>query len=285
VVAPTLLRLRWSALNRAAERAHGLIDDLNGTGGPYADAAARPAAIAQGAPIYIAGWIYAGSDGAGLPEVAITIDGEFAAFATCGLPRPDVAALHGRDAIRCGFEAVLPSSTLEPGIRQFAAVQLLDAMTYRVGPERPVTISRSVLSFDIATPARAGIHVQVDAFIDGPLPADTSRGLPSYGPESTVSVVGWAADLNANQPSAAVYAVVDNVHYFRGRYGIERRDVAERLGSPQLRCSGYEIRIDGALLGPGDHLIAVLALSADGEHRSEPSLPRAFEIRLDRSSQ
>jgi len=266
-------------MQRAPDRARGIIDDLNGTGRPFPEIAALPGTIPQGAPIYISGWVYAPQSPEAPSEVAITVDGEFAALANTGFARSDLVALYGRGALRCGFEAVLPSSTLALGIRQFAAVQLIDAMTYRVGPNRPITIARSALKLDVVTPVRAGVLVHFDGFAGHPKPADTSGGSPAYGPHSTISVIGWAADMDAGQPCAAIYAVVDDAHYFRGRYGSERRDVAETLGMPQLRYCGYQIAIGAIDFGPGDHVIQVLALSADGEHRSEPTLARAFQIR------
>ncbi len=261
-------------MKRSAERARGIIDDINGTGRPYFDISALPNVIPRGAPIYIAGWIYA-PDGLVPPEIVITVDGAFGAHARGGLSRFDVAAVHGADAANSGFEATLPSGAIAEGPRTLAAVALVDAMTYQVGPERLITIARNALSTPIATPVVAGVHAHLDRFVAAAHARHTEAGLPAFDTEATICVVGWAADLAQMQPSAAVYAIVDEVHLFRGRYGLERPDVAAELAQPQLRHAGFEVRVDAGTLGAGDHVIRVVALSADGEGRSEttPALP------------
>lgn len=277
IAAPALLRLRFSSMRRRPDRVLGIIDDLNGTGRPYADIAALPGVIPRGAPVYVSGWLY-GPDADGPPEIVITVDGAFAGIATAGFARPDVAALHGAGAANCGFHAVLPSKAIAEGLRTFAAVQLIDAMTYRVGPERPIVIARSALRTEIATPVDPGVYVYLDRFVDGTQPPATPDGVPEYGARSTIGIIGWAADLSSRQPCAAVYALVDGVHVFRGRYGAERADVASAHDAPQLRFAGYEIRIDAGALEPGLHDVRVIALSAGGEGRSEGTPAQPFAV-------
>jgi len=276
--APTLLGLRFASMKRSGGRAHGNIDDVNGTGRPFFDISALPSIIPRGAPIYVAGWLYA--PGAITPaEIVITIDGAFGAVARGGYERPDIAAVHGPGAENSGFEALLPSGAIEEGVRALAAVQLVDAMTYSVGPERLITIARNALRSEISTPVVAGVRVHLDRFSDVPQPPQMLGGIATYDADATLSVLGWAADVKGGQPCAAVYAIVDDVHLFRGRYGLERADVALQLGQPQLRYSGFEIRIDAGALTAGDHLIRAVALSSDGEGRSEPTAALAFSIR------
>ena len=265
-------------MKRSGERAHGIIDDVNGTGRPFFDLAALPNVIPRGAPIYVSGWLYAPEVAIVPPEIVITVDGAFGAVATGGWARPDVAALHGPGAANSGFEAVLPSNSIGEGVRTIAAAQLVDAMTYRVGPERRITIARNALRITIATPVVAGVRVHLDRFAVGTQPPQLQGGIPTFGSETTLSVHGWAADVTQGQPCAAVYAVVDDVHIFRGRYGRDRADVAAQFGQPQLRYAGYEVRIDAAALAAGDHLICVFALSSDGEGRSEPTGALPFSI-------
>jgi hypothetical protein len=265
-------------MKRSGERAHGIIDDINGTGRPFFDVAALPNVIARGSLIYISGWLYA-PGAVSPPEIAITVDGAFGAVARSGYARPDVADVHGPGAAQSGFEATLPSGPIGEGVRMIAAAQLVDAMTYLVGPERRITIARNALRTTIETPAVAGVHVHLDRFAEGPQPPQMHGGIPAFGSETTLSVLGWAADLTHGQPCAAIYAIVDDVHLFRGRYGCERADVAAELGQPQLRYTGYEVRIDAGALTAGGHLIRVVALSADGEGRSEPTAALPFSIR------
>ncbi|MEA2719948.1 MAG: hypothetical protein QOJ39_1812, partial [Candidatus Eremiobacteraeota bacterium] len=232
-----------------------------------------------GAPVYVSGWLYDRAPSEAPPEIVITVDGAFAAVATTGFARPDVAALHGPAAANCGFQAVVPSGAIAEGPRTFAAVQIVDAMTYRVGPERGITIARSALRTQIATPVVQGVRVHVDRFADDTEPPDTVHGIAAFGASSSIVISGWAADLANVQPSAAVYAVVDGVHLVRARYGSERADVAAALRRPQLRNVGYEIRIDAAVFGPGDHTVSVIALCGDGEGRSPETEAEPFVIR------
>jgi hypothetical protein len=124
--------------------------------------------------------------------------------------------------------------------------------------------------------------VHLDRFAGGAQPPeapDMPNGIPEYGLDAPIVLLGWAADLTHRQPCAGVYAVVDDVHVFRGRSGIERADVAAFFDQPQLRNTGYEIRIDAGAVGPGEHALRVIALSADGEGRSEGSAAQPFSVR------
>jgi len=268
--APALLRLRFPSMTSSGERAHGFIDDVNGTGRRISDLSAQPTFIPRGAPIFVSGWIYV-PDAPAPPEIVITVDGAFGVVATGGYPRPDVAAAHGPDALNSGFEGILPSG-LADGPRTIAAAQLVDAMTYRSGPERQITIGASALSLTIQTPIVDGVTIHVDYVAETGESPELEAGIPSFGHDATFSIVGWAADHMRGEPAAAVYALVDDVHLFRGRIGAERPDVAEQLDQPPLRYAGYEVRIDAGTLALGDHVICVIALSADGEGRAQGEL-------------
>jgi len=213
--------------------------------------------------------------------VIVTVDGAFGTFATAGHPRPDIAAMYGANGLNSGFDAVLPSAVIDEGDRTIGVVKVIDGATYHVGPRRRIRIVRSALRTTISTPVVEGIHIQVDIIADCKTLAHTQEknDAPVFAGDESFRVVGWAADLANAQPCAGVYAIVDDVDVVRGRYGLDRLDVATALGRPQLRYSGYEIRLDAGALGAGDHVIRVVALSADGEGRSEPSPPRRVSIR------
>ncbi|HEY0394280.1 MAG TPA: hypothetical protein VGD01_07265 [Candidatus Elarobacter sp.] len=276
------MRLRFDTLTRKAGRAQGIIDDLNPTGRPFFDLTALPNVAPRGATLYVSGWIYARQPALDPPELAITVDGAFGAVAQGGFARPDVAEIHGAAALHCGFAALLPTAGFAEGWHTVAAVQLVDAQTYRVGPERPVQLARAALRAPLAgTPVGGRVHVQLDHLIEGPLRPGRPDEMPVFGPEATIRALGWAGDLDRMQPAAAVYALVDGVHLFRGRYGLARGDVAAQHGCPQLARSGFDVRIDAGALSPGDHTVSVIALSADGEMRSEPAPSHPFSIRPD----
>lgn len=262
-VAPALLRLRFPNARRFAKPAIGAIDHVNGVGHPIPDASVA-AAITRGAPIFVAGWV-AQPDIAGAPAAAfVTIDDVYAAEARLGLPRPDVAEIHGRHAEAAGFDAVVPSHAVAPGLHTLGVALVHDTTTYSVGPQRVITIVPGTLTTTILTPYAEGPRIELDALV---AEDSTDGGAVRFG--STFSVRGWAIDEIAGQPCAGVYAIVDDEHLFRGRYRGERQDVADTRNNPALLYCAFEVRIDTALIGIGDHLIRIGALSADGSTRCE----------------
>jgi hypothetical protein len=72
---------------------------------------------------------------------------------------------------------------------------------------------------------------------------------------------GWAAD--ERQAARAVSLRVDN-REFLGLYGLPRPDVAEALGIPALRNSGFYVSFATQLLGPGSHQATLLVEGTDG---------------------
>jgi hypothetical protein len=75
-------------------------------------------------------------------------------------------------------------------------------------------------------------------------------------------VVGWAVDTPNHRLAADVDVVVDE-RPFPAFYGIDRPDVAEYLGVPDYRASGFTARLPGADAGRGEHTISIRILSAD----------------------
>ena len=274
-----MLRLRFDSLKRSGDRAAGIIDDLNWTGRPFFELAALPNVAPRGTTLYVAGWIHGAKPALDPPELFITVDGAFAAAAQGGFARPDVAKVRGPAALSSGFRALVPTAGLEEGWHTVAAAQLVDAETYRIGPERPIQIARNALRAPIVTPAGGQVYVVVDRLLDGPDAPPDADGIPVFGPDATIRVMGWAADLDRAQPCAAVYALVDGVHTYRGRYGIARPDVGEEVACAQLALSGFEVRVDAGTLPPGAHTLSVIALSADGETRSAAAPELPFSIR------
>jgi hypothetical protein len=262
-VAPALLRLRFPNARRCATPAIGAIDHVNGVGHRIPDASVA-ALITRGSPIFVAGWVTQ-PELAGAPAaVFVTIDDAYAAEARIGLPRPDVAEIHGRRAEAAGFEAVVPSHAVAPGLHTLGVALVHDTTTYSVGPQRVITIVAGSLKTTITTPYAEGLRIELDT-----LDAEESTDGAAVRYGSALFLRGWAIDEIAGQPCAGVYAIVDDEFLFRARYCGERQDVADTLNNPALLYCAFEVRIDSALVGIGDHVIRIGALSADGSTRCE----------------
>lgn len=93
-------------------------------------------------------------------------------------------------------------------------------------------------------------------------------GVPSFAIEhaslstagDAVIVKGWAIDRTTEDIAAGVDVEIDGQHY-RARYGLDRLDVAQRLGKPSYRYSGFEAHIPIAQLGKGRHMLALRILT------------------------
>jgi hypothetical protein len=263
-----MLRLSFPTALRTSGSAFGAIDQINRLGYLVPDDLVVTA-IPRGSAMYVTGWIVEPHSRAAPGTLVITIDYTYAAEATVGIERPDVSVMYGPLAATSGFDAIVPTHAVAPGMHVVGTALLLENGTYSLGPSRAVTIVASALQTVIATPLAEGLHVKLDAlYIEGSTKPDEQREL-NVPMGSTFVATGWAMDVLARQPCAGVYALVDQEAVFRGRYDRERLDVAESLEIAALRYSGFEIRIDSALIGPGDHLIRIGALSADGAARSE----------------
>jgi hypothetical protein len=79
---------------------------------------------------------------------------------------------------------------------------------------------------------------------------------------SYVKVSGWAVDTGNKSTAGGVYIDVDGKP-FPAFYGTERQDVADSLGVPSYRYSGFERDIPVAEIGAGTHELSIFVLSAD----------------------
>lgn len=277
-----LLRSRFAKAQRFPQPAMGAIDEVNGIGGRVPDPATIPHAIPRGAPVYIHGWVWQPAIATAPLAAIVTVDGAYVAPARSGLLRPDVAAVHGAAAEASGFEAHVPSHDLSDGLHVVTVVLMHDFITYSEGPQHIVTIVPGALRTTVTTPLAGGQQIELDSLeIIGPMGSYASDvpsdGIVRYG--STVRARGWAIDVVAAQPCAGIYAIIDDEHVVRGRYGGPRSDVAAELGDPQFYHCAFEIHIDTAVIGIGDHVLRIGALSADGTTRSEEQ-SRSLQIRF-----
>lgn len=86
---------------------------------------------------------------------------------------------------------------------------------------------------------------------------------------------GWAVDNDSKTLAAGVEVVVDNTPY-KAQYGIDRPDVAERLGNQGYRLSGFQCELPIGNLAKGYHTLTVRVVSADGKSFRETNLIQLF---------
>jgi len=92
-----------------------------------------------------------------------------------------------------------------------------------------------------------------------------------------LAIYGWAVDVGAHRPSAAVYATLDGA-VLTARGGIERDDVAAALNDPAYRPSGFTLDVSAAALKPGRDMLAFHGVNADGTGRYDIGRPIALIV-------
>lgn len=86
----------------------------------------------------------------------------------------------------------------------------------------------------------------------------------------TISLVGWAADFNANKPLRELYLVVGE-HVIRCSYGLQRTSVSEHFGNPELTSTGFTVTFPASFLKTGAvDKLQFVQISADGSCRYAP---------------
>jgi hypothetical protein len=82
---------------------------------------------------------------------------------------------------------------------------------------------------------------------------------------TAVRLQGWAVDAGAAQAGSGAVAYVDGRPVSSGPYGADRADVAQYLGVPAFRFSGYQVEIPTAKISPGSHVLRVALVSPAGK--------------------
>jgi hypothetical protein len=87
---------------------------------------------------------------------------------------------------------------------------------------------------------------------------------------SSVKLTGWAVDGDNETTAGGVYVDIDG-RLFPAFYGMEKQDVADSLGTPSYRYSGFERALPVSEIGAGVHELSVIVLTSDkqGYYRSD----------------
>ena len=95
---------------------------------------------------------------------------------------------------------------------------------------------------------------------------------------SFIQLVGWAVDADNESTAGGVYIDIDG-KIFPAFYGTDRQDVAEHLGVPSYRYSGFERALPISEIGAGTHEVSFVVLTTDkkGYYRSDQKV--ALKVR------
>lgn len=115
--------------------------------------------------------------------------------------------------------------------------------------------------------------VAVDFLNEAQAPAATPATIAA-GP---VELAGFAYDPVSKTPGKAVDVVIDGAPHV-AVYGSPRPDVARMLDAPALNAIGFVLKLPAGVVGPGDHVLTVRVIAADGSGYTE-SAPIAFTAR------
>jgi len=124
----------------------------------------------------------------------------------------------------------------------------------------------------VASPASFGMVVTGD----GVSQRDRTILVPEEG--SSIKLTGWAVDEDSESPAGGVYADIDG-RLFPAFYGMERQDVADDLGAPSYRYSGFERALPISEIGAGTHELSVVVLTADREGYYRTDQKVTLEVR------
>ena len=208
--------------------------------------------------LYVRGWAV-GSTHSSF-EVALD-DGVRSPCAT-GFPRPDVAqSLRIPDAAGAGLDAFIEVPALDDGSHRLALlaiegqrIETLDVVSVQVLDPRPRTPLRPL----------AGGQFEVDRIRAGIRDLGREARALVVEPDEIITIEGWAINGLEVREGVALYAVIDEREAVRAVYGRERADVAEALGAPRARFSGFRITIDPGPYATGMHVVRIVVLMEDG---------------------
>jgi hypothetical protein len=93
-----------------------------------------------------------------------------------------------------------------------------------------------------------------------------------------VAVVGWAIDEQAASPATTVFIDVDGQPFQEAVYGDYSPQAAAALGSDRFAKCGFDAILDTTSLAPGQHLLTVRVVSADGRRLYAPGPPLGFVV-------
>ncbi|MDQ2783983.1 MAG: hypothetical protein M3Y58_03150 [Chloroflexota bacterium] len=262
------------ALLKASGATTYSLDSLNDTS--FATPPPMPIRIPNGTAITVRGWAVDVPNSAAAGGVILSVD-TTNYVATYGVDRPDVATALGNAAYtKSGFTMIFPANTLASGRHTIAIKILTKDHTSYYQPDQKVEI-------EIGQPLEPLQQLNETTKYSIDSLNDTSFAQPPPAPirvpaNGTITLRGWAVDTRANRVAGGVIVSVDDTMDFQATYGVERQDVADVLGDPAYRLSGFNTTFSAAALAPGMHTIRIKILTNDRTSYYQPDQQIVIEI-------
>lgn len=263
------------------------LDALNDTS--LAGPPPMPIAIASGVAVTLRGWAVDAPNGAAAGGVIVSVDATNYR-ATYGMERQDVATLLGKPAYRLsGFTITFPANMLAPGGHTITIKILTNDQTSYYQPDQKVDIAIGQSATVVQPAASSSIPLDTLTRLSGTTTFSidslngTSFAQPPTAPipiprNGSITLRGWAIDAPARMAAGGVIVSVDGAMNFPAVYGAVRQDVADTLGNPAYRQSGFNVTFPASNLSPGGHTITIKILTNDRKAYYEPDQRVAIEV-------
>jgi hypothetical protein len=253
--------------------------------------APAPIVIPLGSPLTVSGW--AVDAGAKTPAGAVflSLDGstedteghrvtsrqsDVLADTGVGEYSPVAQYFHNPAYVKSGFKAVAPTDKLPVGVYTMTVEFVThDKTAYYQMPQK-ITIDIRPFSTFARRPETP--PYSVDGIIGLERPVVDMTKTVSLSLYSSITIYGWAVDAPAGLPARAVYLSIDDTLDLAADYGMDRPDVAQSLGSPAFRKSGFAAQILIGQVPLGKHDVRLKILAADGVSYYEPPWHLAIEV-------
>jgi 2-polyprenyl-3-methyl-5-hydroxy-6-metoxy-1,4-benzoquinol methylase len=199
---------------------------------------------------------------AGIVDVEVTVDGSTYS-ARRGMGSPELAREHPSvpGAAEAGFELRLETGDWTRGARP-VTVTAVD----RDGRRTAVEGELEVEPYGAPVPDAQALDGQG---------ASLQCGRPAAGAEVPMPV-RMAGRAYSRDGIERVLVFLDGLARFEAQYGLHRPDVVRALGSEDAASSGFALTLDPLECPPGDHVLTLLAVQADGRG---VGLERSFRCR------
>jgi spermidine synthase len=230
------------------------------------------------------GWAADVDRGRPADSVALFVNGRFLALGTTGSRRPDLAAGFGKqDLNAAGFSYALPLRLFkhgsEPNVRAFGIVRGGAASELTYGDAFPWTADPAQIVDDYTLIERDEGALLVSAAGDSlPIAATSLRGFVDAAvvEGNRVSLVGWAADVDAAHPADTLLVFLNDRFLTRGTTGVHRPDLVDAFGKTGLTSAGFRWSFPRDVFGEASEpRIRVFAL-AEGGRATELRYGTAF---------
>jgi hypothetical protein len=222
------------------------------------------AAIPKGAIVTVSGWATIDQEPGRCAGLYVIVDDGPPLEALYGLERPDVAEIFADESYTfSGFRAAVTTAHLEPGPHTIAlAIRDEEGDIVAIDGVESFSIASSFDDLVLEAPENdTWTPIVVEGlWIDG----EYTEEPIDAGPHGIVSLRGWAADEPAGGVARAVFGIVGST-VVKAFYGSPRDDVAADRGDAVWRDCGFalDVPLDG--VPPGNHLLRIRMVGADGE--------------------